>query len=351
MAAATDGITDYALSYMHAGPQVSHCAERQHCTGLEVGVETTGFTDDVHRLTEDLMIVTTNNMNRLIVTRMRSETGTRSRYQIDVQDSGYCVQLHLRELARATLWQEEPPIVNDVPVPRGGVIVLEYQQTPAIYFAGSFDALQFHVSHATLREFAQESGSRTPETLRWPLASTDHGLHRLGMSMVFAFDHPELPMGLFREYLVLATYAYIACRYGGVRVAPRTVRGGLARWQVRRATEMLREAVASDVSLRQVAAECHLSTSHFMRSFKQSLGKPPYQWLLEQRIEAAKTLLRNPELTIAAIAQRCGFADHPCLTRAFKRALNVTPGEWRRTHLLMDDFRDASFRPTRSIHV
>jgi len=42
---------------------------------------------------------------------------------------------------------------------------------------------------------------------------------------------------------------------------------------------------------------------------------------------------RLTEYLISTIAQRCGFADHPCLTRAFKRALNVTPVEWRRTQL------------------
>ena len=53
-------------------------------------------------------------------------------------------------------------------------------------------------------------------------------------------------------------------------------RGGLAPWQVRRTTEYLRDNLARDVTLSELAAVAKLSPFHFARAFKASLGMPPH---------------------------------------------------------------------------
>jgi AraC family transcriptional regulator len=111
------------------------------------------------------------------------------------------------------------------------------------------------------------------------------------------------------------------------------VRGGLAPWQLHRATEMLKANLDGQIALSQVASECKLSVSHFVRAFKQTVGQPPYRWLLQQRIDASKELLLHSGLPMVEIALKCGFADQACFIRAFRKLLRTTPGEWRRTRM------------------
>ncbi len=114
---------------------------------------------------------------------------------------------------------------------------------------------------------------------------------------------------------------------------PPPARGGLAPWQERRAKELMSTHLARQIPLALVAGECRLSVSHFARSFKQCTGKPPHRWLLENRVERAKELLLDPEVSLAEVALDCGFSDQSHFTRVFSRTVGTSPGTWRRVRL------------------
>ena len=63
-----------------------------------------------------------------------------------------------------------------------------------------------------------------------------------------------------------------------------------------------------------------MSLFHFSRSFKQSTGLPPHQYILRRRIEHAKSLLKTNELGIAEIGQRLGFSDQSHFTLIFRNS-------------------------------
>jgi AraC family transcriptional regulator len=69
-----------------------------------------------------------------------------------------------------------------------------------------------------------------------------------------------------------------------------------------------------------------LSTYHFARLFKHSVGLSPYQYVLQNRVERAKKLigiLANPRLT--EIGLQVGFYDQAHFTKAFKQIVGVSP--------------------------
>ena len=115
-----------------------------------------------------------------------------------------------------------------------------------------------------------------------------------------------------------------------VGIDPRPVRGGLAPWQMRRTAQVLNEGLGSKVTLAHVAAGCGLSVAHFARAFKQTTGRTPHRWLVEQRVEHAKRLLVTSALALAEIAAICGFADQSHFTRVFLQLVGSGPGAWRR---------------------
>lgn len=101
--------------------------------------------------------------------------------------------------------------------------------------------------------------------------------------------------------------------------------GGLSARALLRVEELVRERLASNLSLDDMAGAAQVSRFHFARSFKSSTGQTPYQWVLTQRIERAKVLLCQGRLSLREIAQETGFADQSHLTRHFRRATGTTP--------------------------
>jgi len=73
-----------------------------------------------------------------------------------------------------------------------------------------------------------------------------------------------------------------------------------------------------------------LSTSHFSRAFKQTVGSSPMAYVAVRRIERAKLMMTSTGQRLTDIALACGFADQSHLNRYFRRVVGVSPGLWRR---------------------
>ncbi|WP_041770548.1 AraC family transcriptional regulator [Metapseudomonas resinovorans] len=94
------------------------------------------------------------------------------------------------------------------------------------------------------------------------------------------------------------------------------------------AREILSAHLAEPPSLEDLAAEVGLSAFHFARTFRHATGMPPYAWLKQRRLEQARALLKAG-CAPAGVAAQLGFSDQSHLTRQFKQAYGVGPGEYR----------------------
>ena len=73
-----------------------------------------------------------------------------------------------------------------------------------------------------------------------------------------------------------------------------------------------------------------LSQYHFIRAFKSTVGLPPYQYVLSERVRRAKGLLSKPDLSLGDVAIAVGFSDASQLNRVFRKFVGVTPTAYRR---------------------
>jgi AraC family transcriptional regulator len=80
-----------------------------------------------------------------------------------------------------------------------------------------------------------------------------------------------------------------------------------------------------NLGLEELAAIAQLSQYHFSRTFKRSTGMSPHQYVIQQRVERAKLLLREKKMSICEVAIACGFTHQSHLNRHFKRLTGVTP--------------------------
>lgn len=94
----------------------------------------------------------------------------------------------------------------------------------------------------------------------------------------------------------------------------------------------INEHYDTDINLEDLAALCSISTSHFIRSFKSSLGYTPHEYLLAYRLRRSKQLLLSSAATIEEIAEQCGFHSASHYARAFRQAENMSPTEFRSMH-------------------
>jgi AraC family transcriptional regulator len=94
--------------------------------------------------------------------------------------------------------------------------------------------------------------------------------------------------------------------------------------------DLIESALGEDLALERLAGEAGIAVHAFSEAFTKAFGTPPYRYVIQRRIERARTLLRHTDLPIARIAYETGFASQSHLATTFKRNVGQTPGAYRR---------------------
>lgn len=93
--------------------------------------------------------------------------------------------------------------------------------------------------------------------------------------------------------------------------------------------EYIDENLSHDISLNDIADWIGFSPSYVSKVFKENIGKSYTDYLNGSRIEMAKKLLRNTQLTIKEVGFRMGFNSIQTFMRTFKKYEGITPGQFR----------------------
>lgn len=84
------------------------------------------------------------------------------------------------------------------------------------------------------------------------------------------------------------------------------------------------------ITLSDIAKTLHCSTVTLTEHFKTEYAITIMEYVMKKRMDKAKQLLLNSELSIRAIAEECGFVDNEYFCRCFKKAYGSAPSVWRR---------------------
>lgn len=88
---------------------------------------------------------------------------------------------------------------------------------------------------------------------------------------------------------------------------------------------------AQPLSLKDVAAELGLTPGYLTTQVRRKTGRTVQEWIAERRMTQARRLLVETDDTVAAIAERVGYADPAYFVRTFRRVHGITPLRWRQT--------------------
>lgn len=143
-----------------------------------------------------------------------------------------------------------------------------------------------------------------------------HALQRIGRMFVEQLSETAK----YRQTLIKKQKTPRRRSLDGSALAPR---------KLRQIADYINSNLEQSISVMNLAGIVGFNHDYFTRSFKQTTGKTPHRFLLEQRIERAKLLLKTTILPISEIAVRCGFSDQSHLTTQFRLLTGFTPRRFR----------------------
>jgi AraC family transcriptional regulator len=170
-----------------------------------------------------------------------------------------------------------------------------------------------------------------------PLLSSLHGIWDMQVQTLIRAMLAELRAEccighIYAESLSLALAACLTKRYSpsGSEMDKRR-RPRLTPHQLRLIREYIKDDLANNPSLNQIAAVARISPYHFSRLFKNTVGMTPHQYVLRERIAESRILLNSRDMSIAEVALSLGFASQSHFSDVFRKMTGRTPKDEQRT--------------------
>jgi AraC family transcriptional regulator len=141
----------------------------------------------------------------------------------------------------------------------------------------------------------------------------------------------DAPNGvLYAETLTVGLVLHLLANHAVAKPKVPAPAGKLNAYQLRAVVDCIESQLDEDVPLIALAQRAHVSPFHFARLFRATVGLPPHQFVMRLRIERALHLMRSGSMPLAQVALACGFHDQPHFTRAFQKAVRMTPAMYLR---------------------
>jgi AraC family transcriptional regulator len=192
--------------------------------------------------------------------------------------------------------------------------------------------LHLHVKSDLFSQAVEQLADRDPARLAVVDRSgfQDALLTHMGHTLLHELRQPAPASKLYAETAAQLLTVHILRHYTTEDAPIQNCTQGLSRQQVRRVTEFMLAHLDQELSLEQLAHQVGFSAYHFAHLFRQTTGESPHQFVLRQRIEAARRLLKETDMPLAQVALSVGFPNQSHFTQVFKNHMGCTPGRYRK---------------------
>ena len=198
-------------------------------------------------------------------------------------------------------------------------------------WATADETLHLFIKPDLLRSVAIETECLNPNNIELlPVLKTyDPQIEQLTKLLFGEMQNNSFGGKLYLESLKQVLIIHLLRHYSVFKPVFRQHEEGLAPYKLRQTIDYIHAYLDRDLSLEVMAKQVGVSRSYFANRFKQAMGIPPHQYVIQQRIEKAKRLLKERSLTIAELALECGFASQSHLNKAFRKYVGTTPKNYR----------------------
>jgi AraC family transcriptional regulator len=160
-------------------------------------------------------------------------------------------------------------------------------------------------------------------------SARDVRIEDLGRRLLAGLEYEGSDSHLYVDTLACELAIRLLTDYTKSSAAATWPRAKLSPHKLRRAIEFIDENLRHHVTLTAIADEVALSPGHFAHAFRQATGVTPHRYVLERRVERAKTLLRESDAPITHIAGQVGCSSHSHFSVLFHRITGLTPRQFR----------------------
>ncbi len=87
----------------------------------------------------------------------------------------------------------------------------------------------------------------------------------------------------------------------------------------------------SNKSIDDICRDLYINKYYLTHLFKDAMGVPPLKYMITKRINLAKNLLKNTDLSVEEIGAKCGYVDSTYFIKVFKKAEGISPLDYRNT--------------------
>ncbi|NJK66856.1 MAG: helix-turn-helix transcriptional regulator [Oscillatoriales cyanobacterium RU_3_3] len=154
-------------------------------------------------------------------------------------------------------------------------------------------------------------------------------LLQLGLTLKSAVIGSTEIDALYADAAATMLAAHLLRHYSTVAVEMRKEVNGLSQSKLDTAIDYIHAHLDEDLSIDILAKQVQISSYYFARLFKQSVGLTPHAYIVRQRLERAKHLLKTTNLSIAEIAYRTGFCHQSRFSTVFRQYLHTSPSAYR----------------------
>jgi AraC family transcriptional regulator len=191
--------------------------------------------------------------------------------------------------------------------------------------------LQIRINAQFMAQVATETLSIDPARLEVipTFRTRDPQLETIAMLVLTELKQENLGSSLYIDSLANVLAVRLLRQYSASKPQLAIYEGGLPQRQLQQILDYIHAHLERDIKLADLAGSIGMSQFHFSHLFKQSIGTSPYQYLLQQRIERAKQLLKQTDRSIVDIAFSCGFNSHSHLSKQFRQIAGMTPKSYR----------------------
>lgn len=261
--------------------------------------------------------------------RKRSASAPPGRVTTPATGRGYLVGLSAAGGHRRRIFKEHHSTMHDFE--QNAVYLRNFADDYRADLSGSFNFMLLEINHNALERIADAADLRSVSELRPVAAHPDPVLGGMLGALFATVDGRADRSALFVDQLSVAIGLHIVQRYGNGRGGTAASGRRLSSHCQTKIKDLVQGRLNGDLSVEELASACNLSQATFLRAFRETMGKTPHRWLLQQRIEKAVDLLQFSQRSLSEIATICGFADQSHFTRAFVQSIGATPGAWRRS--------------------
>lgn len=197
------------------------------------------------------------------------------------------------------------------------------------------EVLHIYMPQHSFVQLGNDGIDCSAQNLRYEYLEHDPVIHRVTSEIIRELKNETSSGGLKIDALAVELLG--ALGHDHMDAAPSRLplafaKGLLDRQRLDRVLQYIEANLEADISVSDLAEAACFSLYHFARAFNLATGRPPHAYLSERRLDRARHLLAYSDASLVDISLTCRFSGQANFTKAFTRAMGVSPGRYRQAH-------------------